>query len=56
MKKKFLMTVFASSFAVATFAIDDECATPLNDEQLADHWVASEAVAVDKDEAIDKAI
>ena len=56
MKKKFLVMGLASVFAVAAHAIDDECATPLTDEQLADHWVASEAVAVDKDEAIDKAI
>lgn len=56
MKNKFLVMAFASVFAVATYAIDDECEKPLTDEQQNDHWVASEGVAVDKDSAIDKAL
>lgn len=42
--------------AGTTWALDDTCATPLSEAQLADHWVASEGVAPDKDSAIDKAI
>lgn len=46
----------ASVFATAACAIDDECATPLTEAQLADHWVACEGVAADKDSAIDDAL
>ena len=56
MKEKFALMFLASAFAVVTYAIDDDCATPLTEAQLADHWVASEAVAVDKDSAIDEAL
>ena len=56
MKNKFLVMAFASVFAVAVHAIDDECATPLTEAQLADHWVACEGVAPNKDAAIDDAL
>ena len=56
MKNKFFAIAVASVFAVAAHAIDDECATPLAEAQLADHWVASDGVKADKDSAIDEAL
>ena len=56
MKEKFVLMCLASAFAVAVYAIDDACATPLTAEQQADHWVACEGSGTTKDKAIDDAL
>ena len=52
----YVTAVACAVLASAACAIDDECATPLTEAQLADHWVASDGVKSDKDSAIDEAL
>lgn len=56
MNSKTVSSFLAMALSLTAFAIEDKCGEPLSEAQLADHWVASEGVASDKDGAIDKAI
>ena len=54
--KNFVLLSLASVFAVPVCAMDDDCASPLTETQLSDHWVACEGVAADKNAAINDAL
>ena len=56
MKNRFVLMFLASAFVVASYAIDDTCATPLTVEQQTDHWVVCEGSGTTKDKAIDDAL
>lgn len=56
MNRKTVILFFAATLAIVASAIDDECGEPLSCDQIADHWVAADGVAPDKDGAIDEAI